>query len=1037
MADAATESDLSPRITLSPGSLNHHEEKQLERVRQFGVSLRTKPLSRDPKLKTFNTANALHDEALDAIERQIESSHDACIIMAPQKELRLSLTKLLARKSEYAEAATQVCAYLPVDRNGQPNQERLDELGRNIQHLLTRAVYKEYALKRLIYQDQTDNATPSGSEEVTPLHMAQMQNQDTYPRYTLDTELRAAENFRQESSAPHDGAATAHQGNPQANAPNTFHFDSDDEYTNANDADSDAAESSGDDSTSEKLRSEPNPSLNRHYAALKQNYSIHTSRPEDEFAAHSHFSREPRPTSHLERLDQLRQVAAMLAGNQEQNAASANVPQASAPEQQQIPSRPLNHNAPLPTTSQSDEIRRQPLRDISHAQANAHHNAPLTPIHNTRHMNTAGVRAGLSSQVPPAQSQENYDPLRGTATGTRQRTNAGNQPHATPSNSAPTAPGAPRTARRAPLNANTARGRLYEDENANPHVNAQPNPPPRGNPGARFEQNARPQQDGAGPGFAHYNYGAHFEQNTRNQQNRAGQNAHNNPGAHFEQNARRQQDRAGQDFTRHDHGARHGQPPRFDHNGQPPRFDQDGQRPRFDQNGPRFAHGNPGPQHANNAQQHQDFFDPFGNFAQRMTRLFDNLETRYANDNANNAPQQVLDPPQLYLALPPPWDIVPIRGSAERMQSQKTLPQLSSLLKFKGGPADYAHWRDAFIRYVHILDIPIVTKLTQLHKALDSPGNPVLQSIVANTPINETGYHRIISNLETRFGQQIVDLVAIQIDGLHNIGPLTGYNANELYAFLNQVGTYKDSLRNANRFPEFESPNTLRLLQSRFTSNMVYEYIKLMQLTLKPRTVKTFLKWVKAIASAKAHCDENRISKQNQGYHHAHLTNTEVTSTVDQEDMPDAIFLTQENAKPTFEKPNQTAKAPRDNPRAFGQKRTCEVCDKDMHKLKECDKFMKFTPTERRDLLAKLNRCFRCLRKGHIMAKCDRTHRCNTCNKTHNTVIHGSTPKTTPPRKERAYTTIEYETQQSASESEYDQEDSESEAPEDQSPEPS
>ena len=147
MADAATESDLSPRITLSPGSLNHHEEKQLERVRQFGESLRSQPLPKDPKLKTFNTANTLHDEALDAIERQIESSHDACITMAPQKELRLSLTKLLARKSEYAEAATQVCAYLPVDKNGQTNQERLDELGRNIQHLLTRAVYKEYALK--------------------------------------------------------------------------------------------------------------------------------------------------------------------------------------------------------------------------------------------------------------------------------------------------------------------------------------------------------------------------------------------------------------------------------------------------------------------------------------------------------------------------------------------------------------------------------------------------------------------------------------------------------------------------------------------------------------------------------------------------------------------------------------------------------------------------------------------------------------------------------------------------------------------------
>ena len=135
-----------------------------------------------------------------------------------------------------------------------------------------------------------------------------------------------------------------------------------------------------------------------------------------------------------------------------------------------------------------------------------------------------------------------------------------------------------------------------------------------------------------------------------------------------------------------------------------------------------------------------------------MTRFFDNMDARYANNNANNAnnnPLPVLDPPHLYAAMPSPWNIVPTPGSAERTQYHKTIQQLQGLLKFKGGHADYAHWRNAFLQYVHTMDIPIINKLTQLHKALNSPENPVLQSIIANTPINETGYQRIISNLET------------------------------------------------------------------------------------------------------------------------------------------------------------------------------------------------------------------------------------------------------------------------------------------------
>ena len=259
----------------------------------------------------------------------------------------------------------------------------------------------------------------------------------------------------------------------------------------------------------------------------------------------------------------------------------------------------------------------------------------------------------------------------------------------------------------------------------------------------------------------------------------------NNQGPRFEQNPRFDQNGPGHGFAQNNQGARFDQNPRFDQNGPGHGFAQNNQRPHF----------------AHNAQPHQDPNDPFGLLAQRMTQFFDNLNARNAN---NNAPA-VLDLPEIYASMPRPWNVYPIPGSAERTQYHKSISQLQTLLKFKGSHAEYANWRNAFILHVHTMDIPIINKLTQMHKALNSPDNPVLQNITSSTPINENGYQRIINNLETRYGQQ-VDLVAIQIDGLQHIGPLKGNDTNALYAFLNKVGVYYDSLCQAQRQQEYTSP---------------------------------------------------------------------------------------------------------------------------------------------------------------------------------------------------------------------------------------
>ena len=394
-----------------------------------------------------------------------------------------------------------------------------------------------------------------------------------------------------------------------------------------------------------------------------------------------------------------------------------------------------------------------------------------------------------------------------------------------------------------------------------------------------------------------------------------------------------------------------------------------------------------------------------------MTRLFENLNARHANTNAPHPP--VMENPQFYMTLPKPWNILPTPGNAERMHYHKEISKLSTVLKFNGSHAQYANWRKAFIMYVHTMDITIIGKLTQMHKALD---NPKLHSIIAGAPLTETGYQRIIRNLETQYGQH-VDIVAVQINELQQLRSLTGTDTNAIWDFLNKVGTYQDSLIAAQRHHEYTSPNTLRLFQSCFINQVNLNYSLQTQLNRKSQSVKGFLKYIKALANARTYFDETRAYSLNQTYssNRSHMTNTEISSEIDQENLNNAIFYTAKD-KVTQDIATDT------QPRSLNNARKCDVCKKDMHRLKECEEFLKHTPNERRDLLAKLNRCFRCLRKGHIIPNCDRNIKCKECPKTHNTLIHGSTPRVPQRKQERIFTTIEYEEQQSSSEPELDQE---------------
>ncbi len=58
------------------------------------------------------------------------------------------------------------------------------------------------------------------------------------------------------------------------------------------------------------------------------------------------------------------------------------------------------------------------------------------------------------------------------------------------------------------------------------------------------------------------------------------------------------------------------------------------------------------------------------------------------------------------------------------------------------------------------------------------------------------------------------------------------------------------------------------------------------------------------------------------------------------------------------------------------------------HKIITCDKFKSASPAERRRTLAKDDRCFGCLEKGHKIPKCTKGVTCSLCPRSHHTLLH-------------------------------------------------
>ncbi|XP_036327139.1 uncharacterized protein LOC118739735 [Rhagoletis pomonella] len=73
---------------------------------------------------------------------------------------------------------------------------------------------------------------------------------------------------------------------------------------------------------------------------------------------------------------------------------------------------------------------------------------------------------------------------------------------------------------------------------------------------------------------------------------------------------------------------------------------------------------------------------------------------------------------------------------------------------------------------------------------------------------------------------------------------------------------------------------------------------------------------------------------------------------------------------------------------------TCQMCQTNEHKLRNCPQFLNKTPADRIDFLKSKKWCLNCLSTGHTVSRCTNPFNCIKCHSRHNTLLHIETAQT-------------------------------------------
>jgi hypothetical protein len=393
--------------------------------------------------------------------------------------------------------------------------------------------------------------------------------------------------------------------------------------------------------------------------------------------------------------------------------------------------------------------------------------------------------------------------------------------------------------------------------------------------------------------------------------------------------------------------------------------------------------------------------------------------------------------PDYYRSLPAPWNVRPLQPTktpaplSDYSKSFSNLDKFEPLKqhKFKGTIESYLSWRNMFIGFVHCKNNTLNEKVYAMFASIDT-SVPILKSIgsILTSGVGDT-YRQAIFELEKRFGgnHRIVD----HFLNVLNASPrIQENNLRSLDNFMMDLDQMKRAFVQYGAEEDLRTSMLFRAVRKKVPGLYMDQYQTWLEATYPddpnpPMTLFTLCRWLeikrnrlfrldqeqredrlyndKKETQAPRNCqarlffqEEDRDLSPEPESEEALDSFSRRVQVPDVSGVSDATYNTVSNTSSgLINTINPVLPEIEPDPeveqifvsRSFGRLTpNCPLCD-ETHLYRDCQRFQKMTPEQRRQHLQEQKKCFRCFREGHTIKTCQSKIRCKTCQGDHHTLI--------------------------------------------------
>ncbi len=366
--------------------------------------------------------------------------------------------------------------------------------------------------------------------------------------------------------------------------------------------------------------------------------------------------------------------------------------------------------------------------------------------------------------------------------------------------------------------------------------------------------------------------------------------------------------------------------------------------------------------------------------------------------------------PEYYLSFPYPWNSVPQEKDTKVNDILKVTTQ--SLPKFGGDRRAYITWRNSFIPGVHLAILDVSYKIMLLRNCM-LPTNARMREFINSIVGSPEGYRQAICTLEERYGGAAALLMTRQED-LMALPEVREGEFRVVETLHMRLGTFLLEWEGITGAPlsERESLAYYLSLMGKIEPTYARKYLEWTEQAGVTENLRSLHNWLTGELRRHRRVDVYGLPKGSvprgsrphppEGGGGGRTGGAPPAGVLDRNYPRPQTFFVADDGSDELETPLLgEEESPPDPIHACvgrttdgGASRTtprppCTLCGAD-HGLGGCPKFRELTPSGRKELLIKENRCFLCFQKGHNVARCRFTFRCTKCERRHHTLLHGA-----------------------------------------------